>query len=274
MAEDLPRLIVVAPSHFCEKARWALERYGVRFRLEPHAPGFHIAALRAAGRQQGSSTPCLVVPGPSPSPPLLLCDSADILRWADAQTPRLSLFPPEHAAEVEALCSRFDAGVGPAARSFVYAHALDSDAMCDALAPPCVPAAERFPWRWLGLHRVVRRLMRSGMRISPENGAAALETLRGEFAAVSALLADGRPYLAGGAFTAADLTFAALAAPALGVPYGEHPPWGERDTPPAPLREAADELRATPAGQAALRWWADERARVVVPSEVTGRDDS
>ena len=233
------------------------------YAYEPHAPGFHVPALRAAGKDAGTTTPALVVPQPHPLPPLLLPDSAAILRWVDARAPAAArLFPAAAEAEVEALCARLDAGIGVAARSFVYSHALDSPEIADALAPPNVPASERAAWRW-GVGYLVRGLMRAGMQISAENGARALDTLRREFAALDALLADGRPYLAGESFTAADLTLAALAAPALGVPYGEHPPWRALEELPEPRRAAAAELRATAAGRLALRLWVEERWRVV-----------
>lgn len=263
----LPRLITLAPSHFCLKARWALERYGVAYAHEPHAPGFHVPAVQAAGKTTGSSTPVLVVPGSPPgSPPEVLPDSAAILRWIDARAPPGAprLFPPAAEAEAQALCARFDAGLGVAARAFVYAHALDSAEIAAALAPPGVPTVERVAWR-AGVGYAVRGLMRRGMCISEANGVLALDQIRAEFAAVGTLLADGRRFLCGDAagFTAADLTFAALAAPPLGVPYGEHPPWDSVEALPAPLRDVAVELRETPAGRFALRLWAEERSRVV-----------
>ena len=231
--------------------------------VEPHAPGFHVAAVKATGKAASTSTPLLVVPSEAATLP----DSGAILRWVDARAPAGAprLFPRGAEAEVEALCARFDERLGVAARSFVYAHALDLPEIAEALAPPSVPSSQRFAWRYLGLSYVIRAAMRAGMAVSPENGARALELLRSEFAAVDALLADGRHYLAGdgAGFTAADLSFAALAAPALGIPYGEHPPWRGLEQLPVPLRAAAEELRATSAGRHALRMWQEERGRVL-----------
>ena len=100
---------------------------------------------------------------------------------------------------------------------------------------------------------------------------------------VSAKLADGRRYLAGDRFGAADLTFAALAGPALLPPgYG-----GRRFiAPPLPkqLEPQIRAWRATPAGRHALRTVprspvsADEadRQRVAVllaAARRDGRDD-
>jgi glutathione S-transferase len=44
------RLLTIPISHYCEKARWALERAGIPYREERHVQGVHqIVALRASG---------------------------------------------------------------------------------------------------------------------------------------------------------------------------------------------------------------------------------
>lgn len=35
------RLITLPISHYCEKVRWALDRQGIAYREEAHAPIFH-----------------------------------------------------------------------------------------------------------------------------------------------------------------------------------------------------------------------------------------
>ena len=81
---------------------------------------------------------------------------------------------------------------------------------------------------------------------------------RAAFDSVAELLADGRPYLGGDRFTAADLTFAALAAAVL-LP-SEHGigavPVDELD---ARTQALVDEFRELPAGRHAMRMYADER---------------
>ena len=78
MSSTRPRLITIPISHYCEKARWALERAGLRFTEDGHLPFFS----RLAGLRHGAwySVPILrdgaeVVP-----------DSTAILKWADART--------------------------------------------------------------------------------------------------------------------------------------------------------------------------------------------
>src|SRR5205807_2532258 len=107
-------------SHYCEKARWALDRAGIPYREERHVQGIHrLASRRAGGR---GTVPVLVTPaGP-------VADSAEILDWVDARlSPDLRLVPVDAAAaaEVRALCRRFDEVLGPSARRLIYVHMLD-----------------------------------------------------------------------------------------------------------------------------------------------------
>jgi glutathione S-transferase len=76
---------------------------------------------------------------------------------------------------------------------------------------------------------------------------------------------DENEYLCGGHFTAADLTFAALLAPVMCVTPEEGfsavlPSIEALD---AEARELVEETRAHPAGQFALRMFAEERHRIV-----------
>ncbi len=54
----MPRLITIPVSHFCEKARWALEHAGIPYVEEGHLPFFSIRAVRRAGGRR--SVPVLV----------------------------------------------------------------------------------------------------------------------------------------------------------------------------------------------------------------------
>src|SRR5258708_6655248 len=55
-------LVTIPFSHFCEKARWGLDRAGVRYVEEGHMPGFHRLAVRRTGSRR-TSVPVLVVDG-------------------------------------------------------------------------------------------------------------------------------------------------------------------------------------------------------------------
>jgi glutathione S-transferase len=86
-----------------------------------------------------------------------------------------------------------------------------------------------------------------------------------EFDAVAERLSDGRSHLVGDRFSAADLAFAALAAPCV-VPavYGTPLPQPEDMTPG--MADAVERWRAHPAGRYALRMVREERPAPKVTS--------
>ena len=79
MAASAPaRLITIPISHYCEKARWALDRAGIAYREERHVQIVHRVASRRAGG--GGTVPVLVAPEG------VFTQSADILAYADRHT--------------------------------------------------------------------------------------------------------------------------------------------------------------------------------------------
>ena len=72
------RLVTIPFSHYCEKARWALERTAMPYREERHVQGIHRFAARRAGG--GVTVPVLVTPDGVASNPLLHPLMLDILR--------------------------------------------------------------------------------------------------------------------------------------------------------------------------------------------------
>ncbi len=252
------RLITIGVSHYCEKARWALERHGVPFREERHPPAWHILAVKRHGG--GRTVPVLITPEGA-----VLDDSTEILQWLDAQQaePARRLYPEEHEAraEVEALEDLFDERLGPHTRRLAYLHALD-----DPMLVPTVTAGvgrlERALFR--ATRPAVVALMRRAMRID----AAGAERSRGKLEEVlqgaEERLSEGARYLVGDRFTAADLTFAALYGPLVMPPeYGFEGLPALEELPP-PMRALVDEARARPAGAFALRLYREERRATVV----------
>ncbi len=95
--------------------------------------------------------------------------------------------------------------------------------------------------------------------VTPAAAARSEAEVRAIFDAVGKRLDDGRPYLCGERFSAADLTFAALAAAVLMPPeYGV--PLPQPDELPAPIAAVVRELRAHPAGAHALAMFRDRAA--------------
>ena len=238
-----PRLVTIPYSHYCEKARWALERGKATFVEEMHAPLFAWrGALGAGGRR---TVPVLVTDDG------VISESTDVLRWVDAHgRPPEPYFPPD-LPEVESLVSTFDRRFGPATRRVAYFHVLRSDrAYVNEVLTKDVPAWEARALRTLG--PVIPRMIRVGLKIDEAGVVRSKAAIEEVLAAVNERLADGRRTLLGEAFTAADLTFAALAAPVV-LPPTYVKRLGGHERIPAPLVALRDEMRATKAGAFAMR---------------------
>jgi len=247
-----PAVFITIPlSHYCEKARWALDRLGLSYREEPHAPLLHMLATR---RHHGRSVPILLHEGKC------LADSTAILEHADAFGGGDRLYPRDAVLrqEVSALEEQFDTELGPHVRRWAYLDLLSKPALLRDVWSRGVPKVES-----LLMPLVIpaaRRLVRSAYKVTTEGARRSLERVRESFRSVDQRLADGRTYLVGGRFTAADLAFAALAAPAL-LPAqcrAVHPAIGELSS---DMQQEIAAFRQTKAGQFALRLFEQERAR-------------
>jgi len=249
MANAAAVLITIPLSHYCEKARWALDRLGLAYEEEPHAPLFHRLATR---RGERGTVPVLVDDGRR------YADSTAILEHADAIQGGDLLYPRDAALgrEVEALEETFDTRLGPHARRWAYAELLGRPEVLGELWSRGVPRHEAL---FLPLITpLARRLVRAAYKVSAEGAQRSLQQVQAVFQQVDRQLSDGRRFLVGDRFSAADLTFASLAAPVL-YPQGYravHPPLEAMS---AATRAQVELLRATPAGQFALRLFAEER---------------
>jgi glutathione S-transferase len=245
------RLVTIPISHYCEKARWALERAGMPYREERHIQGVHqVAAKRAGG---GRTVPVLVTDDGA------IGDSKDILAWIDERTPaERRLFPaePQARAEVESLCERFDERFGPQGRRLMYVHMLPERELVLSFNNHGVPSWEDRALRygWPVIQHFVKRELGIVPRIEVEDEAAVFREL--DF--VAELLADGRPYLCGERFGAADLTFAALSAPVI-IPAVYGVPLPQPELLPPYLAGIVERAREHPAGRHALELYAEHR---------------
>ncbi|MEO8064571.1 MAG: glutathione S-transferase family protein [Pseudomonadota bacterium] len=241
-------LITIRLSHYCEKARWALDRASLPYREEPHVP---LLSRFVARRAAGGTVPVLI------DGDLRLTESTDILRHVDSLHPGM-LYPLEAGlrTEVESLESRFDQDLGTHVRRWAYAHLLPEKALLRELWSRGVPKREAL-WMPLILP-VARKLLRRAYKVTPAGAGRSGERIRAVFAEVDARLKDGRRFLAGDRFSAADMTFAALAAPAVFAPECRAV-MPTLDQVPGAMRNDVMSLRATGAGQFALRLYATER---------------
>lgn len=238
-----PTLVTIPISHYCEKARWALDRAGIDYVEERHLQGFHHFHARRGG---GSwTTPVLrFSDGRKP-----IRESNEIVLWVDEQLPEADrLYPVALASRVRAVEYWLDRTLGPDGRGWIYGKLLPHAELLEKYGMDGIPAHERKAFgqmfRFFGPYFSMRMRLQG---THPE-----LQNMLDLYDEIAGRLEDGRRYLFGDRFTAADLTFAALSAP-LVIPrrYGvELPPLEEG---PPELRADVEMFRAHPAGQFALR---------------------
>lgn len=234
-----------AISHFCEKARWALDYKGLPYRLQNLVPGPHLRTTRRLAPQ--SSVPILV------DGDMAVQGSGAIITYLDRQHRTRPLTPTSAADAGMALeWERYaDNNIGLPLRVYFYHYVLDDRALATRLL------IEGGPWWSAALYALIypilRSRMRSALHIDAASARAAEARLIEAFVHVEERLARQR-YLAGPLFSRADLTVSALLAPC----------WRDPGALPEPLQQ----FIATHAERPALRWarqiYTDQRRPVTV----------
>lgn len=244
----LPRLLTIPISHYGERARWALDHAGIDYQEEHHLQIFSWAFALAGGARH--TVPVLVTEGG------VLDDSARIVRWAAARA-HAPLYPADD--QERRAVERFEDDLaGPyavAGRLVVYDwffQAYEAGLPYNAgRAPELEASALR------GLGAVARAIGRRRLGVSADAAVRAVDQVNRTLDAVGERLRDGRPYLFGASFTAADLAFAALSTPSL-LPLRHPVPLPQPDDIPEAAAARVRAWRAHPAGRFALRLY-DER---------------
>ncbi len=238
-SQAITRLYTFGPSHFCEKARWALDLCGADYHEERWAPGPHLLAAR-----------CLA---PATSVPILRCaagtiqGSDRIIAWLEqfGQVPWSRDLTAAESAQASEIEQRADRGIGVAIRRLVYAMTLPGDGgrsarqLFDGVVWWQRPLA-RLMWP------VTRRAIMKGLRAGAGDVAEARVEVESELNHCDAL-ADGRRFLVGDRFTRADIALASLLSP-IARP-AEHPVY-----PGAPSSQVTERLHAAYGDRPSLRW--------------------
>lgn len=242
-------LITIPLSHYCEKARWALDRSGQSYEEEGHLPIFHLVPVRRAGGRH--TVPVLVTPERT------LYESTDIVRWADQQLPEpRRLFPEAGKNEIEHWVEELDAEFGVDTRLWAYSQVLPHKSLLVRYGLVKAPDWQLFVAKQG--YGVLKRMMTRALGISDASVALALQRIDRMLDRLDARLADGRPFLVGDRFSAADLTFASLAAAILSPPE-YHVTLPGPDELPTQAAVRVRSWRARPAGQHALRMFREYR---------------
>lgn len=225
-----------AASHYNEKVRWALTFKGLAHDRSTYLPGPHAAAIRR--RSGGStSTPVLEHDGGHVS------GSAAIIDWLESRHPTPSLYPadPAERAQALALQQRWDAEIGPAVRTAVFAVFIDEPAYLCATFAATKPLLTRLAYR--AVLPLASPRIRAANDVYPDRIAAAEDMVTAALdEVVTTAAANG--HLVGSSFSIADLTGASLLAPLADV---EHPDMRRERPMPRSVERLLDRWRGHPA---------------------------
>ena len=211
------KLFVFPHSHYCEKARWALDYKGIPFEPVALIPGFHIMTVRKYA--------------PQTSVPVLLTDtetiqgSSEIIDYLEEKFPSRPLTPSD-AAQRKA-CLEFehtmDQKLGDNLRRVLYHELLAyPDFICHCFTQP-MPRYKQIIVRLF--YPILRYKINQNFVNSPKEVEASKRELEVGMGELAQRLAN-RAYLMGDQFSRADLSVAAMLS--LLVLPEEHPfPWRE-----------------------------------------------
>lgn len=244
-----PRLITLAISPYNDFARWSLDRSRIPYDEERQPLVLHRLGARRAG---GSTTPVLVTDEGA------IGESADISEWADRHSPSPgTLYPDAEREEIRGLVKHFADDLGTQARPLFWSALIEDLPLANRLWSQGLSerAARVQPW----VLRLTKPLLKRALEIKKDTVETAPRRIREIFDEVGRRL-ESQPHLVGDRITAADLSFAAMAAPSL-MPDAGHPTdYPDLDELSEPVANAMRDLRTHPAGEYALRLYREERA--------------
>ncbi len=217
-------LYLFAISHYCEKARWALERYDIVYQPRFVMPGTNRAIAKKLGAKSGS-LPFLQAGD------VVIAGSGAIIDWGEAnRAPNAASLAGDDPAAVKAIEARLDDVLGVHVRRFYYSDALLNDPA--SVRPVFSRDLSLFPRMMvtLGWSQIVPRMIKM-MDLGPLQGAQSRDIIIAELDWLDHLLADGRSFLTGETLTRADITAASLLAPF--VTPAEHPVYAILNLPTA-----------------------------------------
>ena len=207
-----PKLYVFAISHYCEKARWALDYLQVDYQLLHLSPISHFKKAKQLG-VTSSSLPIL------DTGEKVIQGSSDIIDWAETQSKAkglsCTLIPDSLDSEYIAMEQRLDEKLGVHVRRWYYSEALvEHPAMVRSIFTKDLGLVQKvlLSVAWPKVRQMMIKLMDLGF----DRGRESQVIVETEVDWLDNLLSDGRPFLAGDKFSRIDLTAASLLGPVIG----------------------------------------------------------
>lgn len=241
------KLLLFPHSHFCEKARFALDYKHLGYEAVAVFPGLHQRTIRKIA--PGSSLPVLVTDDRA------IQGSNAIIDYLDELAPGRPLTPADPAAREQCLEleREMDAQLGVPVRQILYASLLEHPAFIRRCFTHTMPWWKRACYPLMSMP--LRRAIYAAYVKSPAAADAASAAFERTMSALAERLASA-DYLVGNTFTRADLATAALLSLVALPP--EHPfPWGE--IPPSAARDFIASYRDHPVSQWVRRIYRTQR---------------
>ena len=227
-----PVLYGFAISHYCEKARWALDYLNIDYRLQQLSP----ITYRKLVRNLGVADTTLPVLSAGP---LTIQGSSQIMDWAEAQKKSASRSLEVDAEAVSTgreIEQRLDAVVGVHVRRFYYADALlNQPQLVRPIFCRGLVWHEQIMLR-LAWGKICQYMIR-GLDLGVEQGRESRQIIETELDWLDGLLDDGRRFLLGDHFSRTDMAAASLLSP-LVLP-AEHPTYHDMQLPPGVAADVA-----------------------------------
>ena len=236
-----PRLISIPVSPYCELARWTLDRLGIPYVEECHAPVCHVTTT---GHYSRTGAVPVVDTGEA-----ALVDAREVVEYYDARAPLGHRLYPTDAtkhAEANALFDFIFDKFAPAAHAWVDAQLLPIRSVMAHLWSDRVPFWQRCV---VGIfYPFLAAAVRKKLGISPNTVAESQRAIEWALDRVEAREpSDGRPFLMGNELTAPDVALASFAAPIV-LPEQYGGPLPKLSELPPEMRAGVERWRARPAG--------------------------
>lgn len=205
-----PVLHVFLISHYCEKARWALDHLGIEHSVNLLSPLNHSKTAGQIGAK-GTGLPILQTDDG------VIQGSAQIIAWASQHSAASKLLINEESTALE---RRFDDVLGIHVRRWYYSEALLD---CPEIVRPVFAKGSgllgglllKLAWP------KVTQVMIKKLDLGPEQEIESKQIVEAELDWLDSILSDGREFLVGNELSNADLAAASLIAPMFEL--NEHP---------------------------------------------------
>lgn len=238
-------LITLLPSTDVDLGRWILQHHGVRYTERPHAPVFHVLALKVWG-VSADDYPLFVEQGAKyPGDPTILTH-LEAAADPDSRLLPVEQSEPDACAAVQELQHYARITVGNEVVNWSYFNLLQHKRAVWPSITTGVPWYEKL--FCLLAFPVLRTLMYKGLKLDQAVSDAALKKIYAGFDRLDEMLSDGREYLVADRLTYADLAVAASLGPMVLV-QGYQGFLPNQASCPAEMQSVYQQLRARPTGQ-------------------------